>query len=318
MKRIVAVILCLVFALMAYPALAANISYKVESAGITIALPQEMYVFTRDVLPTDERITALGLTYEGLMSAFDAQDMYLEAMDTEKFNEIIVIAEDTKDANFYDLGYDGLYNAAIAEEKALEDSGRKVINSDLYENNNVDFIKTISKATDCQVQYTTVYNNKKIKIKLLDFDGTVTEQESEYFEGIVDTVAFINEPVVANKDTTQSPAKEPEAVESNAEVKSDASAKSMADAGVDKLGRLLIIIAVAIAVCTIPALLFRFVFAGGGMSKGGAGVFAVFYSVVMAVLFYYALAKYPQLGISTLICIVPLVWGLAIYKIVKR
>lgn len=312
-------LLCVLFASAPFAAYAANISYKVDTAGISLSLPQEMYVFTRDVLPTDERIAALGLTYEGLMSSFEAQDMYLEAMDTEAFNEIVVIAESTTETNYYELGYNGLYNAALSEEKALEDSGRKVISSDLYENNDVDFVKTISESTDSQLQYTTVYNNKKIKIRLIDFDGKITEDEAESFESIVDTVTFAQKPVVTKKEEPKPAVPAAAEPEPQQTAQSDAAeSKDGASGSVDKLGRLLLIIAAACAVCTIPALLFRFVFAGGGMSKGGALVFAVFYSLAMTALFYYAVTSYPQLKLSIFICIVPLVWSLAIYKIVKR
>ena len=317
MKRIFLFLLCALFVICAVPAQATNISHKIDSVGISIALPQEMYVFTRKVRPDDKRITTLGLTYEALMASFESQDMYLEAMDTEAFNEIVVISESTSEANYYELGYDGLYNAAIAEEKALEAAGRKITSSDLFENNDIDFVKTVSVANDCQVQYTTVYNGRKIKIRLIDFDGNVTQDEDETFESIVETVTFDAPPVVE-------PKKEPEknsdaqAVASPEPQGSAPSAESAADAGVDKLGRLLVIIAIAIVICTVPALLFRFVFAGGGMSAGGAGVFAFFYSAAMAVLFYYAIGRYPELNLSIYLCIIPVLWSFAIYKIVKR
>lgn len=317
MKRIFLFLLCALFVICAVPAQATNISYKVDSAGISIALPQEMYVFTRKVRPDDERIPALGLTYEALMASFESQDMYLEAMDTEAFNEIVVISEPTSDANYYELGYDGLYNAAIAEEKSLEAVGRKITSSDLFENNGIDFVKTVSVSNDCQVQYTTVYNGRKIKIRLIDFDGNVTQDEDETFESIVETVTFDAPPVAE-------PKKEPE---KNSDAQAAASpepeggapsSESAADARVDKLARLLVVIAIAIIICTVPALLFRFVFAGGGMSAGGAGVFAFFYSAAMAVLFYYVIGRYPELGLSIYLCIIPLLWSFAIYKIVKR
>jgi len=318
MKRLFVFLLCALFVICAVPAQATNISYNIDAVGISIALPQEMYVFTRQVRPDDERISALGLTYEALMSSFESQDMYLEAMDTEAFNEIVVICEPTSDTNYYELGYDGLYNAAIAEEKSLEAAGRKIASSDLFENNNIDFVKTVSLSNDCQVQYTTVYNGKKIKIRLIDFDGMVTDDEAESFETIVETVAFASPPAVEPKSEEPQKPKDTQVETSAVPENYTPSAESAADAGVDKLGRLLIIIAIAIVICTVPALLFRFVFAGGGMSRGGAKVFAFFYSAAMAVLFYYAVTRYPHLHLSIYLCIIPVLWSFAIYKIVKR
>ncbi len=318
MKRIFVFLLCALFVISAVPAQATNISYKIDSVGISISLPQEMYVFTRQLRPDDERISALGLTYEALMSSFESQDIYLEAMDTEAFNEIVVISEPTADTNYYELGYDGLYNAAIAEEKALEAAGRKITSSDLFENNDIDFVKTVSVSNDCQVQYTTVYNGRKIKIRLIDFDGKVTEDEAESFETIVETVAFAAPPAIEPKNEEPENPQDAQVETSAPPQTATSSAESAADAGVDKLGKLLIIIAIAIVICTVPALLFRFVFAGGGMSRGGAKVFAFLYSAAMAALFYYAVTRYPELHLSIYLCIIPVLWSFAIYKIVKR
>ena len=322
MKKLISVILVLVFSLCGICSFAANATYSVDSAGISISLPDDMYVFTRKTSPDDEHIAALGLSYDGLMSAFDAKSMYLEAMDTENFNEIVVICEDTTDTNFYELGYDGLYNAVMAEEEAIEKGGRKIESADLYESNHVDFAKIVSSGSGCQVEYTTVYNQKKVRIKFLDFDGSFTDDEAEFFENIIDTVQFTEKPINSKSD------KEPEsnseidgknnAVQATADPDLSSDASGASALNMDELWKIIGIIAVAIAICTIPALLFRFVFSGGGMSRGGAAVFAIIYSLVMAALFYYAPQKIPQLEIGTYVSIIPLIWGFVIYKIVKR
>ena len=86
----------------------------------------------------------------------------------------------------------------------------------------------------------------------------------------------------------------------------------------DNLAKIAVIILAAILICTIPALIFRFVFTNGGIGKSGAKILAFFYTIGMTWLFYYIVTKYKELNLSLLICLVPLIWSFVVYKIVKR
>ncbi len=316
MKKTICILLCVLFSLFPILSFASATTYRAEGADLSITLPDNMYVFDRKVSPTDERITSLGLTYEGLIASFMSQDIYLDALDIDNFNEILVISEPTEDKNYSELTPDALYNAVLSEKEALSQSGRTVENADIFELGNVDFVKTTSKANDTHMQYTTVYNGQKIKVRLIDFDGNLTTAEAEAFEEIVETLAFDHAPEAV-------PIEEP-AQDSSA--KSDTSPSTDAPvSGIDlsgfpfgQLGKIALIIFTAIVICSLPALILRFVFLNGGMRKTGAKVFAFLYSAIMVVFFYYLVTKHKELNLSLFICLVPVVWSFVIYKIVKR
>ncbi len=314
MKKIICVLLTVVFSLLSTISFASVTSYNVSGADLTLSLPDSMYVFDRNVSPNDSRITSLGLTYEGLMSSFLSQDIYLDALDIEEFNEIVVISEPTEDKNFFDLAADGLYNAVIAEENFLVQDGRTIEKSDLFEAGEIDFIKTVSKSKDVFLQYTTVYNGKKVKIRLIDFDGNLTSEEAEAFEEIVETVTFNTAPLKAKKETT------PVSVTDDPlpQTKSETKEKSKAGDLTGLINKIILVIATSVAVCTIPALVFRYVFTNGGIKKTGAKAFTFFYTIAMTALFYFIITKHSELGLSILVCLVPLLWSCVIYKIVKR
>lgn len=314
MKKIICAILSVVFSLLSVVSFASVTSHNAQGADLSISLPDSMYVFDRNVSPSDTRITSLGLTYEGLMSSFLSQDIYLDALDTEAFNEIVVISEPTDDKNFFDLTADGLYNAVINEENLLTQSGRTIENSDLFEAGGVDFVKTVSKSKDVFVQYTTVYNGKKVKIRLIDFDGNLTDDEAEGFEEIVETVSFNTEPQKEKKET-------PPIIATNqptSDVSADIKEPSEKDALYNSIKKIFIVLLVAVAVCTIPALIFRYVFTSDGIKKAGAKAFTFFYTIAMTALFYFIITKHAELKLSILICLVPVLWSFVIYKIVKR
>ncbi len=310
MKKIICALLAVIFSICSIISFASSTSYNADGADLTITLPDSMYVFDRSLSPDDERINALGLTFEGLMSSFTSQDIYLDALDTEAFNEIVVISEPTDDKNFFDLSADELYSAVIAEEGYISQSGRTIEKSDLFEVGDVDFIKTVSKSKDIFVQYTTVYNGKKVKIRLIDFDGNLTNDEAESFEEIVESVSFNTAPQKKSepiKEATDDPKPVPVTKEPSKE-----------DELINSMWKILLIIAVSIIICTIPALVFRYVFTSGGIKSAGAKAFTLFYTIAMTFLFYFLITKHNELKLSLLLCLVPLLWSFVIYKIVKR
>jgi len=318
MKKIICILICVLFSLFPLLSFASATTYRAEGADLSITLPDNMYVFDRKVSPTDERITALGLTYEGLIASFMSQDIYLDALDTDNFNEIIVISEPTDDKDFSDLTPDGLYKAVLAEEKSLSESGRTIEKSDLFELGNIDFVKTVSKANDTHMQYTTVYNGEKIKIRLIDFDSNLTFDEAESFETIVETITFDNPPAAVGEEKEPIQNDEPLSVSSPIAAETITSDGNAEKLPYDKAGKIALIIFIAIIICTIPALVFRFVFTNGGIKKGGAKVLAFFYTIAMMLLFYYIITKHKELNLSIMLCLVPLIWSFVVYKIVKR
>ena len=314
MKKIFCILLAVLFSLFSSISFASATTFHVENAGLSITIPDNMYVFDRNTSPDDGRIPSLGLTYEGLMASFTAQDIYLDALDIDNLNEIVVICEPSDDKDFALLSPDELYNAVLSEENAITQSGRTIEDADIFEHGNFDFVKTISKANDTHMQYTTVHNGVKLKIRLIDFDGNLTKKESENFEEIVESIAF-DAPLKAEENKeTEEPLKTETMPDGNIPT-ADAPKKDMPYGNLSKLA---FIILAAIAVCTIPALVFRFVFAGGGIKKAGAKVFTFIYTLAMTFLFYYIVTKHQDLNLSLLICLVPILWSFVVYKIVKR
>ena len=97
MSRIFKVLLsfCLVFCLFPSYAFAANSTYELDELGMSIELPSDHVVFTRDIKANDLNLIAYGLTKDGLSSLMQERSIYLNAWDEDINYEIIVTMLDS-------------------------------------------------------------------------------------------------------------------------------------------------------------------------------------------------------------------------------
>lgn len=318
MKKSLSFFLCVILILCMPLTCLADSEYVIDDIGIKITFPDNYYVFTRDTLPDDEKFVSLGISYDGLMSVFAAENIYLEAMDTDAFNNFVIICSDTEEANYFDLGVDGLYKAVMSEEERLESGGREIIDADLFEAGNVDYVKIYSKAEDSRMQYITVYNGKKYEFRFVDYNESLTGIDDEYPDSLVEAAIF-EQP--AQKETAPSDSsadkeklpQAPSASPKEADGTYPHADGSLADCLVD----ILIFVVLGIIICTIPVVIFRFIFMRTRLRKRTAFVFSFIYAVLMSVAFYFFILHLDIDTVSTYLCVLPLLWSFVIYKIVK-
>ncbi|MBQ4527848.1 MAG: hypothetical protein II998_07230 [Clostridia bacterium] len=211
-KKISALLLCVVMC--AFCAISANAEvsaeYSIDEIGLKIMISENMYVFTRDVSPDDGRIPEVGYAYEGMMSKFQQENIYLDALATDGFEEIVITSENASEPNYYDLPIKKLYSVIETENAAVETSGRTLVASDLYEHENADFVKIHSLDSSCEsIEYITVYNSRKIRIKYIDYDGEISTDADDAFEAVIDSVVFtekrIEVPYVETPESSDAP-----------------------------------------------------------------------------------------------------------------
>ncbi len=130
---------------------AGNREYLVKEADMTVEIPDDMYVFTRDTAPDDENLKELGFSYDGLKSSFELASIYLEAVDSEDFSEILVIVEDSTDK---------------------------------------DTNKFVRVKSDSAAQYETHRGGKKITVKFVSYAGKHSDEVIEEYENIVENIRF--------------------------------------------------------------------------------------------------------------------------------
>lgn len=189
----------LVFCFLPLPAFAASDAYELDELGMSIEIPSDHVVFTRDIKSDDPNLSAYGVTKDELSSLMLERSVYLNAWDKDINYEIIVTmtASPLEDYNqLSDTTLNGLVSALETEYAAM---GITLIRSDIYQHSQAKFAKIyISQPNNGEtaygLQYNTVYNGKAINITLQSYSGKIDASKETIIQIIVNSVHFDSEP----------------------------------------------------------------------------------------------------------------------------
>lgn len=203
MKRFLSTVLmiCLVLWPLSVSAFAATSSYNLAELGMSIDIPSDYIVFTRDIKTNDPNLRAYGLTKEGLSSLMLERSIYLNAWDKDANYEIIVTMVDSPFENYNQLS-DTLLNGLIPSLKTeYATAGITFIRSDLYQHNQAKFVKIyISQPnngdTAYGLQFHTAYDGKAINITLQSYSGKIDSSKESVLKKIVDSIHFDTAPKI--------------------------------------------------------------------------------------------------------------------------
>lgn len=212
MKRIITTLLifCFVLCLLPVSAFAATGTYDLDELGMSIELPSDHIVFTRDIKANDPNLSAYGLTKDGLSSLMQERSIYLNAWDEDINYEIIITMMDSPLADYNLLSDTTLAAVVSSFETEYAGAGITFIRSDIYQHSQAKFAKIyISQPNNGEtaygLQYNTVYNDKAINITMQSYSGKIDSNKESILKKIVDTVHFDTDPQL-NPPPTQTEA----------------------------------------------------------------------------------------------------------------
>ena len=212
MKRILTTLLifCFVLCLLPVSAFAATGTYDLDELGMSIELPSDHVVFTRDIKANDPNLSAYGLTRDGLSSLMQERSIYLNAWDEDINYEIIITMMDSPLADYNLLSDTTLAAVVSSFETEYAGAGITFIRSDIYQHSQAKFAKIyISQPNNGEtaygLQYNTVYNDKAINITMQSYSGKIDSNKESILKKIVDTVHFDTDPQL-NPPPTQTEA----------------------------------------------------------------------------------------------------------------
>lgn len=199
MKRIIAVVWTLSLLLGLIPTALAveSTTYDLEELGITIDIPNDYIVFTRDTPEDDSNYAAYGLTKDSMDELFKLQGIYLDTWDVDVQYEIVVTMIDTSFEDFSSQSDFALTALTSNLDEMYQELGRTFLKSDPYQHKQTKFVKIYTKqekedqAADT-LQYYTVCNGKAINITMHSFYGGIDGEKEAILKDIVDTVYFQN------------------------------------------------------------------------------------------------------------------------------
>lgn len=183
--------------------------YALEELGVTVSLPSDYIVFTRDIDANDPNLAAYGFTKDSMSSLMSEKSIYLNGWDADISHEVVITMMDSLITDFNLFSDTTLMTMATTFESGYKQAGITIIKSEIYQHAQAKFLKIyISQpngtSTKYGLQYYTVYEGKAINITLHSYSGPTTSAQEMVLKNIVDSAAFDTEPQIAEPDFTPS------------------------------------------------------------------------------------------------------------------
>ncbi len=198
MKRFGKVLLTisLLCAMICSAAAADTTEYRIEECGITMSIPNEYMVFTRNIDENDPNLDVFGWTKETLLAAMEAQSFFLIVHDQGLSFDISVMVEENTVEDFNFLSDTELSDAIPFLIEGYCNAGGQVLSSDMHQHDQTKFVVFHGRSilangnTIYTLQYITSYANRLIVITLRPYVGAVDDAHETLLSEIIDSVRF--------------------------------------------------------------------------------------------------------------------------------
>lgn len=192
MKKIAAMLMAIMLVSnLVIPARAASEEYVVSEMGISLEIPDEYIVFTRDMDKNDPAFADFDISKETLMDQFDTAHIYLNAVFPNGNEEIVVTMEENIISEFNGLGETSLLMLASTLKDGYEEYGISVSSYDIYHHPQLEFIRIYFNTTDKTtygLQYYTIYGGQAMNFTMRSYDGPISGSQERTIQNVVDSV----------------------------------------------------------------------------------------------------------------------------------
>ena len=199
MKRIACVSLLICFLLwgaFSISALAASNTYDLEECGVSVSIPEEYIVVTRDVEEDDPNLKILGFERDEMLSMMEEQNLYLDAVELSKGYELAIGVEPEE----WD-GLEGKTEETLQEyldllKKQNEKLGYGWILGEIYQSGEIKFLKNLitrdtDRGTEYYLQYYGVKEGRAVRFAVISCVDEFRPEDIAEIEKIVDTIRVV-------------------------------------------------------------------------------------------------------------------------------
>lgn len=192
MKKMAAMLMAIMLVSnLVIPARAASEEYVVSEMGISLDIPDEYIVFTRDMDKSDAALSDYGISKDELMEQFTAGNIYLNAVLPDGNEEIVVTMEENIISEFNGLGETWLLTLASTLKDGYEEYGISVSSYDIYHHPQLEFIRIYFNTTDKTtygLQYYTIYGGQAMNFTMRSYGGPISGSQERTIQNVVDSV----------------------------------------------------------------------------------------------------------------------------------
>lgn len=142
---------------------ASSETYWLEDLGLSIDIPSEYVVFTRDIADDDPNLTAYGLSKKDLLDSMESNNIYLNACDADINFEVTVTMTDSEIRDFNLLSDTTLKALGSSLQSAYADNGITVEKYEVFQHSQAKFLKIYTDQPSGAdsvygLQYYTIYD----------------------------------------------------------------------------------------------------------------------------------------------------------------
>lgn len=213
MKKLCAIlsaILLLVTCLLQVSASVRYMPYEIDELGLTLSLPIEYDIFTRDMDPDSPFFAKSGISYEDFMDSSYSEEYYVAAFWDDWYNEFFVYYSPDS-AWISDLNLcttDELTDYLQEYVSGLAEAGYDVLEQSIYYHSQAKFIRILFREPEENVyvlMYTTCYNDQSLDFIFFSYYSDFTATDLDEASHIIDSVTFNTAPQLPSAAETTVP-----------------------------------------------------------------------------------------------------------------
>lgn len=202
MKRLSSTLLVALLLLLVAPrALAADTSWTLPDANLSLSLPSDYAVVTREGIQSHPEVfEGFGLDNEALQGILASTQGYLNGVAPDASSEYMVIVVDPVPGekrvwNFSNLSDDLLKQASVEIIKEVEKIGYKGAFEKVHRVGDITFMVLTGEApdgSDYYRQYFTTVNSRMTSVTMHSYNGPITDEQAAAHLQAVDSVSFLS------------------------------------------------------------------------------------------------------------------------------
>lgn len=173
-------------------------TYDLRELELQVTIPSGYSVITRDTPANDPIFKKLGTTKSALISQFENNSVYLDAVSDTYNEEVVVTMMKNSISNFSTLSDTVLNTLASTAVNQISGSGFNVFKYDIYQHSQAKFIRLYFSDTSDTVhglQYYTVYDGKAMNFTIRSYEGRISSRQEMVIKSIVDSVKYDKTPI---------------------------------------------------------------------------------------------------------------------------
>lgn len=193
MKKVLCISFSLLFILFsAFSVYAENETYFISDLNISIDIPSDYNIFTRDIEEDSFTLKKFRYTKDELLETLEEKNIYFEAFKHYPNESIVITSQKIKVSDICIFEDDELESMIDDSIQAHEAKGAKVSDCKVYVNKKTTYLVTtiFDPIHGNAINYYTINNYEAINITCWTYENDLDNTKKEFFASIIDSITY--------------------------------------------------------------------------------------------------------------------------------